>query len=331
VYNLLSIAQELLRTTPRLHGQCKHQPPCLLSTAGYTGHQPHSDTATAAAHPAAAAPAKPQALASKHAAPSAANNAPQHSRTAPQAPLQAPQPQLAHTTTAANTFGRLGNSTGSSSSSSSSSGYPSQQHQYSSYTAGSASIAGYPAAATAAEFGASAGSRISSPPRYFCDGVEVPSGQVPQAPPGSAAPTDTVVKCGSYSSMGVPQPNSSSSSGCMPHASHGVTRSGHQAAEVLLLNQSMRQSGGSGPAVGLLGEHGNAAMLPSNRSGQGAGGSDGATFGVGGVGGVRVGRPAIGPWSSTYASTFVQQEAYHSLMQQFKEAALQRQQQQHRQ
>jgi hypothetical protein len=53
----------------------------------------------------------------------------------------------------------------------------------------------------------------------------------------------------------------------------------------------------------------------------------GNSSGVGGeVHGVaRVGRPAVGPWCTTYSTTFVQQEAYTSLMQQFREAALQRQ------
>ena len=47
--------------------------------------------------------------------------------------------------------------------------------------------------------------------------------------------------------------------------------------------------------------------------------------------GARVGRPAVGPWCTTYSSTFVQQEAFKGLMQQFKEVALQRQQQRQQQ
>jgi hypothetical protein len=39
----------------------------------------------------------------------------------------------------------------------------------------------------------------------------------------------------------------------------------------------------------------------------------------------------VGPWCTTYSSTFVQQEAFKGLMQQFKEVALQRQQQRQQQ
>jgi hypothetical protein len=52
-----------------------------------------------------------------------------------------------------------------------------------------------------------------------------------------------------------------------------------------------------------------------------AGGQNGSAGG-----GVRVGRPAVGPWCTTYSTTFVQQEAFKGLMREFQEAALQRQQ-----
>lgn len=60
-------------------------------------------------------------------------------------------------------------------------------------------------------------------------------------------------------------------------------------------------------------------------SGQ-AGGQNGGGGGGGGGSGVRVWRPAVGPWCTTYSTTFVQQEAFKGLMREFQEAALQRQQ-----
>lgn len=57
----------------------------------------------------------------------------------------------------------------------------------------------------------------------------------------------------------------------------------------------------------------------------GGSGTIGGSSGVGAGVAARVGQPAIGPWCTTYSTTFVQQEAYNSLMQQFREAAQQRQ------
>jgi hypothetical protein len=51
-------------------------------------------------------------------------------------------------------------------------------------------------------------------------------------------------------------------------------------------------------------------------------GSGAAWPGSSGAGGV--GRPAVGPWRTTYSSTFVQQDAYDRLMQQFSDAAKKR-------
>jgi hypothetical protein len=137
---------------------------------------------------------------------------------------------------------------------------------------------------------------------------------------------------------------SNSSAGCCSISGGVNTAVSHQ-AEVMVVDQgsSLGQipgtaGAGQGPwvssASAAAGAHSTTGHSGGSRgsSGQAGGqgvqgsGGGGGGGGGGGTGGVRVGRPAVGPWCTTYSTTFVQQEAFKGLMREFQEAALQRQQ-----
>lgn len=128
-----------------------------------------------------------------------------------------------------------------------------------------------------------------------------------------------------------------SSAGCS--SAGGVNAAVAHQAEVMVVGQGGSQGqlpgtagGGQGPwvssASAAAGAHSHTGRSNGGQGSSGhAGVQGGGGSGGGGVGGgVRVGRPAVGPWCTSYSTTFVQQEAFKGMMREFQEAALQRQQ-----